>query len=791
MPASKNTKPKTTRSKTPKPRAAKPKAGGKKRPASGKSLFGYGFWLKLALVLGVVAVVVLAYLDALVTDKFEGRRWALPAKVYARPLELFAGQSLRADNLAHELKLLGYRESSEVNRPGQYQRQWNRFSLFTRDFKLWNEQLVGQRVELRISGDKVASITDAAGAPIDLMTLEPYHIGGIYPTHHEDRSLIRIEEVPGFVVQTLVAVEDQGFHSHHGVSPKAISRAMWANLKSGRVVQGGSTLTQQLVKNFYLSSEQTLSRKAEEALMAILLDFHYSKDEILEAYLNEIYLGQAGSRAIHGFGLGSQYYFGRSVRELKLHQAALLVAIVKGPSYYNPRRHPQRAMARRDLVLDILAAEGVATADQVEWAKRQPLDVIAKPSWSPAAYPAYMDLVKRQLHRDYNAEDLTSEGLHVYTSLDPMVQRDAEQSLEQGMAQLGRNFGAQVASAEGAIVVTSTDTAEVLALVGGKDTKYSGFNRALDAVRPVGSLLKPAVYLSALVMPERYTLATLVDDEPVTITSEGGKDWTPRNFDHKSHGMVPLRHALAQSYNQATARLGMAVGLDRVLKTISDLGVTRELPAYPSIMLGASGLAPIEVAGMYQTIAAGGFDAPLRSIRAVTNAHGEPLRRYPLNIEQRFSPEQIHLIYYALQETMREGTGKSAYKILPADLNIAGKTGSTDDLRDSWFAGFTGDRLSVVWLGNDDNSPIGLTGGRGGLQIWVELMRRLQPQPFTGVIPANIEYMWIDEATGLASSKRCMGARYMPFIKGSGPTRKASCTSRASELGEWIRSWFD
>jgi penicillin-binding protein 1B len=235
----------------------------------------------------------------------------------------------------------------------------------------------------------------------------------------------------------------------------------------------------------------------------------------------------------------------------------------------------------------------------------------------------------------------------------------------------------------------------------------------------------------------------------------------------------------------------MAVGLDRVLKTISDLGVTRELPAYPSILLGASGLAPIEIAAMYQTIAAGGFDAPLRSIRAVTNAHGEPLSRYPLNIEQRFSPEQIHLIYYALQETMREGTGKSAYKSLPSNLNIAGKTGSTDDLRDSWFAGFTGDRLSVVWLGNDDNSPTGLTGSRGGLQIWVELMRRLQPQPFTGVIPANIEYLWIDEATGLVSSKRCMGARYMPFIKGSGPSRKASCTSRASELGEWIRSWFD
>ncbi len=270
------------------------KSGGNKRAPVNKRRGRGALWWKLALVVGLVGLAILVYLDAVVTNKFEGRRWALPAKVYARPLELFAGQSLRAENLVYELKLLGYQESSNVTRPGQYQRQWNRMTIYTRDFTLWNEQLVGQRIELSISGDRVTGINGAAGAVIDLMMLEPYHIGGIYPSHHEDRSLIRISEVPDFVLQALVAVEDQDFYSHHGVSPKAISRALWANLKSGRVVQGGSTLTQQLVKNFYLSSEQTLWRKAVEALMAIILDLHYSKDEILEAYLNEIFLGQAG-----------------------------------------------------------------------------------------------------------------------------------------------------------------------------------------------------------------------------------------------------------------------------------------------------------------------------------------------------------------------------------------------------------------------------------------------------------------------------------------------------------------
>ena len=371
-----------------------------------------------------------------------------------------------------------------------------------------------------------------------------------------------------------------------------------------------------------------------------------------------------------------------------------------------------------------------------------------------------------------------------------MVQRAAEQSLVATAKRLKQQRGEQLNKLEGALVVTSTDTGEVLALVGGKDTKYSGFNRALDAVRPVGSVLKPAVYLAALSQPQQYQLTTMIDDGPVSIELDDGSLWEPLNADKQSHGQVPLHMALAHSYNQATARLGMQVGMSEIMQTIEQLGVQRRLPAYPSVILGAVGLSPVEVAAMYQTIAAGGFDTPLRAIRAVSTAKGEPLNRYPLQLQQRVDPDAVHLLYYALQETMREGTGRSVYNSLPETLSVAGKTGTTDDLRDSWFAGFTGDRLAVVWLGNDDNSPLGLTGSQGALKVWQSLMLRINPEPFVGSIPENISYRWVDDESGLLSAKLCKGARQVPFIKGSEPQKKVHCAPGFERMGSWIKSWF-
>jgi penicillin-binding protein 1B len=747
--------------------------------------------LKLGLVLSVIAAVGLIYLDAQVRSKFEGKRWAVPAKVYARPLELYPGQSLSRDELKQELKGLNYRFVRSADQPGAVEWASSRARIHTRGFNFPDGAEPARNMLLTFSGDTLNDIRDGAGRRLPLVRLEPMLIGGIYPKSNEDRDLIKLEEAPPYLAAALVAVEDRAFYDHWGVSFKGIARAMWVNIRAGRFVQGGSTLTQQLIKNFYLTSERTLSRKLLELPMAMLLELHYDKDEILEAYLNEVYLGQSGNRAIHGFGLASQYYFARPVQELELHQVALLAGMVKGPSWYDPRRHPERALERRNLVLKMLRDQGDITAAQYDSARQRTLDVVKQRSLHKGAFPAYLDLVKRKLREEYRDEDLSSEGLRVFTALDPLVQTRAEAALETGIQGLEKRYGSKAKGLEASMVVTDPQTGEVLALIGGRATRYEGFNRALDALRPIGSLVKPAVYLAAL---ERgYTLNSMLEDEPFSVKLPDGSRWEPQNFDHRSHGLVPLHRSLALSYNQSTARLGMEVGLERVIDMLERLGAERDLKAYPSLLLGAQALSPLELASIYQTIAANGFRMPLRVIRRVTDAEGEELSRYSFTLKQEVRPEVVHLLQYALQEVGREGTARSAYAVLPQNLNLAGKTGTSNDQRDSWFAGFTGDRLAVVWLGRDDNSQLPFTGSGGALRVWTEFMRREQPEPFIATRPSGIEYVWVDEATGLRSDERCEGSRQLPFLVGTAPEQKVDCglDTPVRRSLDWFRNWFN
>ncbi len=746
--------------------------------------------LKLSLLLLVVAAAGLIYLDAQIRAKFEGKRWALPTKVYARPLELYAGQTLSADDLKLELKGLGYKSVANARTPGTVHWAGPRLDLVTRGFPFPDGSEASQQLKLEFSGAGLNRIRDADGRDVALVRLEPMLIGGVYPQDNEDRDLIRLEDAPATLPMALVAVEDRDYYHHFGISPKGIARAMWVNLRAGRFVQGGSTLTQQLIKNFYLTSDRTLARKLMEMPMAVLLDLHYSKDEILEAYLNEVYLGQAGSRAIHGFGLASQYYFGRPVGELGLPEVALLAGLVKGPSFYDPRRNPERALARRNLVLKLLYEQDKIGEQEYNAAIAEPLGVIAQRSLHKGAYPAYLDLVKRQLREEYREEDLSSEGLRVFTALDPLAQSRAEAALGKTLGQLEKRYGKSATNLETSMVVTDPQTAEILAIVGGRDTRYQGFNRALDALRPIGSLVKPAIYLTAL---ERgFTLASPLEDEPVQLKLPNGDVWSPDNFDRRSHGVIPLHRSLALSYNQSTVRLGLEVGVDRVIDMLHRLGVSRELKPYPSLLLGAQALSPLEVAGVYQTLAANGFQMPLRAIRSVTDAEGGELSRYPFKLRQQVKPELIHLIQYAMQEVGREGTARYAYSVLPGNLNLAGKTGTSNDQRDSWFAGFTGDRLAVVWIGRDDNSRLPFTGSGGALRAWTEFMRTEQPEPFFAARPEGVEYVWVDEQTGLLSDQRCEGSRQLPFITGTAPQRSVDCGQRRPSNNplDWFRSWF-
>ena len=751
---------------------------------------------KILFTLLVLASLVLLFLDVQIRTQFEGKRWAVPAKVFARPLELYAGAPLSINDLKIELRGLGYQFVNRASQPGQAAFSASRAIIATRGFQFTDGRETAQTLLLDFDHQGLSHVSSSQGQSVPLVRLEPVLIGGIYPLSNEDRDLIQLSDAPLGLIDALVAIEDRDFYEHHGISPKGIARAMLVNVKAGSFVQGGSTLTQQLIKNFYLSSDRTLIRKLLEMPMAMLLEFHYSKDEILEAYLNEVYLGQDGARAIHGFGLGAHYFFAQPIHELKLHQVALLAGMVKGPSYYDPRRHPERAKTRRNLVLKVLLEQGKISQLDYQKASSAPLDVVKKGTLLKEAYPAYLDLVKRQLRRHYRDEDLSSEGLRVFTSLDPIVQSQAEQALTETITSLEKRFANRLNTLQGSMVVTDPQTGEVLAIIGDRNTRFKGFNRALDALRPIGSLVKPAVYLTAL--EQGYTLSSVLDDSPYTLSLPNGQTWQPQNFDKQSHSNVTLIEGLVRSYNVSTARLGMALGLDNVIDTLIRLGIRRHLDAYPSLLLGAQGLSPLEVATMYQTIAANGFQIPPRAIRLVTDSSGQELSRYPFQLKQTVDNDSVFLLQTAMQEVARNGTARSIYQTLPEDILVAGKTGTSNDQRDSWFAGFSANRLAVIWLGQDDNAPLPFTGSGGALSAWTRFMQSQPLQSLDVMAPENIEWVWVDILNGKRSAEHCEQARQLPFIRGTAPKLTADCYAKPkdepddpiSRSIDWLKDWF-
>ncbi len=714
------------------------------------------------------------YLDYSVRQQFEGKRWSIPARVYASPVELYAGAPFTSKNFEDLLLQLHYRQDDQLNGEGSYYIKSGQANVKTRSFNFGDTAQDSRRIQVNFSDGSITGITDTAtGEDMAIVRMDPIQIGSFYPTRKEDRILIKLEETPQQLLQGLFSTEDRDFYNHFGLSPKGIIRAMWTNLKAGGMVQGGSTITQQLVKNFFLTPERSIVRKINEALMSLILEYRYSKNEILEAYLNEIFLGQDGVSAVHGFGLASEFYFGQSIKNLSLPQMATLVALVRGPSFYDPRKNPERALERRNLVLDSMLQEGYLTEQQATDAKKEPLSVATVTHRSANRYPDFIDLVKRQLKQEYKEEDLTSEGLRIVTTMDTRIQDTLEQSITNKLKQLEKSPKSD--DLESAAIVTRRDSGEIVALAGGRNASETGFNRALDAVRPIGSLIKPVIYLTALEYPDRYNIISPVQDTEMDIGAEKGKSWSPKNFDNREHGIVALHTALAHSYNMATVRIGMDVGLARIANTLKNMGVSRPMELFPSFLLGASPLTPLEVTQLYQTLAGDGYAMPLRSIRAVNAADGKALQSYPLTVRQAVDPAATFITNTILQEVMRSGTGHSAYNYLPADMALVGKTGTTNQLRDSWFAGYSGDFLSVVWVGRDDNKPTGLTGGSGALQIWGELMRQVSKKAVNLVPPDNVEMKWVNTDTGLLSKEGCGGAQLYPFVEGSGPSQYADC----------------
>jgi penicillin-binding protein 1B len=612
---------------------------------------------------------------------------------------------------------------------------------------------------------------DARGFELPTVQIEPELISEIHGPSRQDRRLVSLDQTPPHLVEAVLAIEDQRFYEHRGIDPRRIVGAFLANLRAGRVVQGGSTLTQQLVKNFYLTRERSVARKLREALMALLLERNHEKPELLEAYLNEVYMGQRGSVSIHGMGEAAHYYFAKEVEDLEVHESALLAAMIKGPNLYSPHTDPLAAQERRDLVLDLLLEQQRISRLEHELAIAEPLDaksffVDANPA------PHFAELLRQELVEVYGEDILESEGLAIHTTLDPMLQRRANRAVRERVARLERDFPdreREDSPLEAALVAVAPRTGEILALVGGRDYARSQFNRATQARRQPGSVFKPVVALAALRRePDsapRFTLASTLEDEPLSITS-GGREWTPVNYDGEFRGVVTLRHAIEQSLNVPVARLGIEIGPERIIQTARDLGIESALSPVPSLALGAFEVTLLEMVRAYAVLTADGVLPMLRAYVDVVDDSGEVLDRKAIHFERRFDPQETYLVTSALRGAVDRGTGQ-ALRRLGFSGPAAGKTGTTNDFRDAWFIGYTPDLLVGVWVGFDDGASIGVPGSVAALPIFADfVIGVLGPEgrsPF--LEPAGLEHVSIDPATGL----RTLRGEPELFLAGTAP----------------------
>ncbi|NOH52305.1 penicillin-binding protein 1B [Vibrio coralliilyticus] len=745
----------------------------------------WGVTWKLGLAGFALLVFVGIYLDSVVKQRFEGQLFDLPTVVYARILNLSPGDSISIQEIRNELDVLNYRKVRQPRYPGEYSSSSTKIELIRRPFEFTDGPEPDRHVMLHFDGSGLLRIQSLeSSGDLGYLRIEPKMLGMLEKNHDEQRLFLRRDQFPEVMVDALLATEDRDFYQHDGVSPFAIARALVANVKAGRTVQGGSTLTQQLAKNIFLSSDRTLWRKIREAYIALIIDYRYSKDRILEGYLNEVYLGQSRGEAIHGFGLASRLYFGQPIQELRIDQLALLVGMVKGPSYYNPVRFPERAKERRDLVLRLMMQQGILSANQYDMAASRPLDIQDNPRIA-SRQPAYFQQLKIELKEKVGDAFQSDIGLRVFTSLDPVSQQELEQAIAKKIPQLSKVAGK---SLEGAAIAVDRHTGEIRAMVGGKRTGYDGFNRALNASRQIGSLAKPAVYLTALEQPDKYNLATTLHDKPISLKGSKGSVWSPRNYDRKFRGDVPLYIALAKSLNVPTVQLGMQLGIPNVVNTLEKLGVDRnEIRPVPSMFLGSFTLTPFQVAQMYQTLTNSGKRAPLSALRSVVDLEGNALYQSLPRMSQTIDQQAAWLTTYAMKRGVLEGTGR----YLNSQFGwaaLAGKTGTSNDTRDSWFVGVDGREVTTIWLGRDDNKPTKLTGSSGALRVYAEYLNHRIPEKLTLPWPKGISTLGFSHTEQGSLQLDCDNQFKLP-VWDTNNVLKQQCDSKPTQWIKKIFSW--
>ena len=721
-------------------------------------------------------------LEGVVTAKFEGRKWPLPSKIYSDTYLLYAGMNLRREDFAEKLRRLGYGETrNEPRAKGEYRfGKDGAVEIFLHDFAYPLESFKGFPVRIGFQGAAVARMENLEnGQELFSLELEPELIAGFYDRIWQERRLVSLGEVPPLLARAILSIEDERFYRHRGIDPIAILRASWANLKSGSVVQGGSTLTQQLMKNFFLSDERSMRRKIKEAIMALIVERKYSKEEILENYLNEIYLGQKGSQGIFGVSEAAQFYFTKDLSQLTVGETALMAGLIRAPGRYSPFRSIEAAAQRRNVVLGKMLEEKLISRRQYDAAihevipRRDLIKVINDA-------PYYVDFLKqRELAENYAQEMLTDEGLRIFTSLDLQLQKMAEKSLAEGLKHLEETYSylrkrGEDDHLEGAIIVIKPQTGEIKAMVGGRDYQKSQFNRIFQARRQPGSVFKPFVYLAALMYGaesgKKFTPVSTVDDSPFTWSYEG-QEWQPANYKDEYFGTVSIRAALERSLNSATARVARDVGIRRVRDLAYRLGIQSPLPVFPSLALGSAEVTPLEVAVAFGSLANGGVRTQPLAVKQVIDQEGRVLEKRDIQVEKVITPQLAFMMNYLMKGVLDRGTARSARQ-LGFTRPAAGKTGTTNDTKDAWFVGYTPDLLTVVWVGFDNGSKLGLSGAQAALPIWTDFMKKATAgTPATDFVPpAGIKMIDIDPLSGYRATPNCPTVIQEAFLEGEEPT---------------------
>jgi len=734
------------------------------------------------------------YLSSQVERRFSARRWSIPSTVYSDTTLLYPGQHFNPPIFAEKLFNLGYRAVDHLpSQKGELQTGPQGLIIFLNDLKTPWSQREGFAIRIMLDKDRIESISRMdSGETVPILELDPEEIMQFFGPERERRQLISIDQVPEHLIFAVLAAEDHRFFQHHGIDWRGILRALMTNLQHGAIVQGGSTLTQQLAKNYFLTSARTLTRKLKEVLLSVIIELKYAKREILEIYLNEIYLGQKGSVAINGVGEASYFYFGKPVKELTLSEAAVIAGLIKAPNHYSPYRDPLRCSSRRDVVLRAMNRWQWITETALQAELKEPVNAIGF-TVSDKKAPYFIDYLAEQLNALYRPQDLSSLGLSIYTTLDTQVQIAAENALAKGLARMESSNSnlrreALEEKLQGAILVMQPETGHILAMVGGRNYSVSQFNRITQAQRQPGSAFKPFVYLSSL---NQFTPTSLLSNDPKSYTVDG-KLWEPQNFEPVTEYTVSLKDALKKSYNLATVDLAMKSGLEKIVDIARRFHFSTPVKPYPSLALGAFEVIPLELARAYCVFASEGVQPFPLSFKGVVDERGRILEHQHLNIERLITPAEAFIMNSMLQSVVREGTARSLQRH-GITWPVAGKTGTTNDFKDAWFVGYTPDILALIWVGFDNGDSIQATGAGAALPIWADLMNAI-PQYRSDMefkVPEGVEKIRVCPVTGLRAVDGCPEPTEVYFLAGHTPAADCPLHAKNGIAGKIIKGVKD